>query len=280
MIPTNIEGFRYSLVTGIQNRKGTVQSICNIFRLSRRSAYKWLNRFIKEGLQGLKNKLRAPKNVWNKKSKEIEDNVCSLFRQGDSVEEIYLKLIDNLCEKTIYNILKRNGLPRKTKKKRKYKRYEYKEPNQMWHTDFTEFRIKNHGKFYIVAVLDDHSRFITGFGVFEKKTAENCLAVLRESVENHGLPEAMLTDNGKQFVAKLYNDFLDKKGIKHRRTRPYNPQCNGKIERWFRTLKKPLRKKWFNNPDEFIREVGEFVDKYNNKPKRVLKWRTPKEKYI
>ncbi len=112
------------------------------------------------------------------------------------------------------------------------------------------------------------------------ETAENCLEVFKEAVKKYEKPESVLTDNGKQFVSKVYNKFLEENGIKHRRTRPYNPKCNGKIERWFRTLKKLLKKKWFNSPEEFIKEVNEFVDRYNNKPKRVLNWKTPGERYI
>jgi len=79
--------------------------------------------------------------------------------------------------------------------------------------------------------------------VFTEKTAKNCLKVLEGAVKKYGKPEALLTDNGKQFVSKVYNKFLEEKRIKHRRTKPYNPKCNGKMKKWFKTLKKPLKKK-------------------------------------
>ncbi len=196
--PRNIIDLRYNIATNYLNKLERVSRLCQIYNTTRKTILKWAKRFIEKGKRGLEDLSKRPKRVWNKKPKKLEEKVCSLFRQGYSPEEIYLKLRDKLCERTVYNILERNRLPRK-KKKRKYKRYEYKEPNQLWHTDFTEFRIRGYGKFYIVAV---------------------------------------------------------------------------------RTLKKPLKKKWFNNPEEFIKEVNEFVDRYNNKPKRVLNWKTPREGYI
>jgi putative transposase len=280
VLPTNIFGLRDIIATSHLNKSVTSKTLCEVFHTTRKTVCKWSNRLEREGKDGLKDRSRAPRIVHNRKPKELEDEVCDRFKDGHTVEEIYLALKDKLCEKTVYNILHRREIIRKDKPKRKYHCYEYECPNDLWHMDFTEFRVKGHKKQYIIAVIDDHSRYLLAFGIFEEKTSSNCLAVLVSAVKRHGLPKAILTDNGKQFIAALFEEYLDSMAVKHRRTRPYNPRCNGKIERWFRSLKDKLKRKVYKDTLELAREVSMFVGSYNYRPKRVLNWMAPSQRYL
>jgi putative transposase len=279
-LPIDIVGIRDIIATSHIAKAMPVNALCKVFHTTRKTVCKWSNRLKREGKEGLKNKSRAPKTVHNKKSREIEDEVCDRFKDGHTIEEIYLALRDKLCEKTVYNILHRRGMLKKDKIKRKFHCYEYEKPNDLWHMDFTEFRVKGYKTQYIVAITDDHSRYLVCFGIFEQKSSINCLSVLISAVKRHGLPKALLTDNGKQFISALFDGYLDSMAIKHRRTRPYNPRCNGKIERWFRSLKDKLKRKIYKNPGELAKEVSLFVGSYNYRPKRVLNWQTPKQRYL
>lgn len=280
MLPINAFGIRDIIATSHINKTNTTGYLCEAFHTTRKTVCKWSNRLKKEGKEGLKDKSRAPKTVWNRKDKETEDEICERYTQGYTIEEIYIALKDKLCEKTVYNILHRRGMLKKNKPKRKFHCYEYEHPNDLWHMDFTEFRVKGYKTQYIVAIVDDHSRYMLSFGIFEEKTAANCLSVLVSAVRRHGLPKAMLTDNGKQFVCALFDGYLERMAIKHRRTRPYNPRCNGKIERWFRSLKDKIKLKIYKDPGEMAKSVSEFIGRYNYKPKRVLNWATPKQRYL
>lgn len=279
MLPMEAIGFREKLVLGHINRAISVQKLCQLFGTTRKTIIKWTKRFKEFGEQGLEALSRAPKHVWNKVPGWVEHLVCSLYSCSIEPEEIYLgvKGIHSLCEKTVYNILHRNNVFGRPKYEPAIRRYQYKQPNQLWHIDITKFRVKGEGRFYIIAIIDNCSRKILSIGVYKRQTAKNVVETFRQAVKTCVKPDAVLSDNGRQFTSNLFRDFCESNGIKHRRTRPYNPKCNGKIERWFKSLKKELKMHWYNDMEELERTVNEFVREYNEKPKRVLKWKSPAE---
>jgi transposase InsO family protein len=285
VLPIEIQQWRNLFVSHLENREDkTFKEVCEQFNSSRKTGYKWSNRRKQEGLEGLKDKSRVPKKVWNKTEKVIEESIVFLKKLYPQLGtwDIWLDTKDTIgkCEKTIYNILKRHGFYNKPKEKKKCRRYQYKSRNELWHIDITEFKIKGYGKFYIIAIIDDYSRYIVGFGIFDRKTTENVMEVFSKAVKRYGKPIAILSDNGKQFLSRIYKKYCIDNKIKIRKTKPYNPKCNGKIERWFKDLKNYLRKKWFNSPEEFFREVEWFIEWYNKRPKKVLKGKRPKDLFF
>ncbi len=279
MLPMETIGFRENLVLGHINRTAPVKQLCHIFSTSRKTIIKWVKRFKKQGKEGLKELSRAPRKVWNKVPGWVEKLVCNLYNCSIDPEEIHpgLKEISPICEKTVYNILHRNKAFGRAKYEPRIRRYQYKQPNQLWHIDITKFRIKDKGRFYIIAIIDNCSRKIVGIGVYKRQTAKNVVKTFRQAVQTHDKPDAVLSDNGRQFISGLFRDFCESNGIKHRRTRPYNPKCNGKIERWFKSLKKELKLHWYNSVEVLERTVNGFVREYNGKPKRCLNWKSPAE---
>lgn len=279
MLPNEAKGFREMLVLGRINKSVPVYKLCELYNTTRKTIRKWVKRYLKKGTDGLKELSRAPNRVWNKVPGWIEKLVCNLYQCGIEPEEIYLSVkgIYHICEKTVYNILHRNRVFGRAKHEPRIRRYQYKQPNQLWHIDITKFRIKGEGKFYIIAIIDNCSRKILGIGVYKRQTAKNVVKAFRQAVSTHGKPNVVLSDNGRQFISNLFRDFCESNGIKHRRTRPYNPKCNGKIERWFKSLKKELKLSWYNSEEELEKTVNGFVQEYNNKPKRCLNWKTPTE---
>jgi len=74
-------------------------------------------------------------------------------------------------------------------------------PNQLWQTDLFTFVVKRQNRrVYMVAFMDDHSRFITGYGIHASQSAAMVLEVVRAAMMSHGTPQEMLTDNGSQYV--------------------------------------------------------------------------------
>lgn len=278
MLPNEAIGFKLNLVRGRINKTVSVNKLCELNNTTRKTLSKWVSRFKQFGEIGLEELSKAPKHVWNKTPKWIEQLVCNLYQCGIEVEEIFLSIqkLYKVCLSTVYNILHRYKIFGRAKYKPAIHRFQYKHKNDLWHIDITKFSIKHIGKLYIIAIIDNFSRKIVAIGVYKRQIAENVVALFKQAV-THSKPKAVLTDNGKQFTSNLFEMFCETNKIQHRRTRPYNPKCNGKIERWFKTLKKELREHWFESSEQFEQTVQRFVEEYNNKPKWVLKWKTPNQ---
>lgn len=157
------------------------------------------------------------------------------------LNENHIKMSHN----RIHNILKElnlaNNEPKK-QKKRKYIRYERRNSNSLWHTDYHELWRK-----HIVAFEDDASRFITGYGLFPNETAENAAYVFEHAINSYGIPKQLVSDHGTHFTSlkregceypekNVFQLKLQEYKVQHILARVKHPQTNGKLERWFGTL--------------------------------------------
>lgn len=109
--------------------------------------------------------------------------------------------------------------------------------NQVWAIDITYIPVR--GSFlYLVAIIDVHSRFVVGWSLNNTMTSEWCKAVLEQAIEVHGAPEILNTDQGSQFTAELFADFVTKeKGIKLSMDGKGRALDNIFIERLWRSVK-------------------------------------------
>src|SRR5207237_2067574 len=101
----------------------------------------------------------------------------------------------------------------------KVRHFERAKANQLWQTDLFTFILKRQNRrVYLVAFLDDHSRFITGYGLHASQSSALVLEVLRAALTSYGTPEEILTDNGSQYVTwrgkSAFCKELEKRGIK------------------------------------------------------------------
>jgi putative transposase len=143
------------------------------------------------------------------------------------------------------------------KRQRKWVRFERKHSMSLWQGNWKEFDI-DESKKWIVAFMDDSSRLVTCYGVFDSPTTENTIAVLSDGFQRYGVPREILTDHGTQFVSVWDRDlshhsfkaFLNQNNIIHIIARVKYPQTNGKIERWFGLLEQKL--KLFDSISEFV----------------------------
>jgi transposase InsO family protein len=137
-------------------------------------------------------------------------------------------------------------------------------PHQHWHMDVSYLNIA--GTFYFLcAVLDGCSRFVVHYEIREKMEETDVEIILQRARERH--PDEhprVITDNGPQFVAKDFKEFIRIAGMTHVKTSPYYPQSNGKIERWHKTLKGDcIRTQVPLSLDDARRLVADFVAHYN-----------------
>jgi transposase InsO family protein len=139
-------------------------------------------------------------------------------------------------------------------------------PHDHWHVDVSYVNVC--GTFYyLISVLDGCSRFLVHGELRESMKEADVEIVLQRAREKFPLAASrIISDNGPQFVAKDFKEFIRLCGMTHVRTSPYYPQSNGKIERWHGTLKRDcLRPNVPLSLEEARRLVDRFVDDYNHR---------------
>jgi transposase InsO family protein len=137
-------------------------------------------------------------------------------------------------------------------------------PHEHWHIDIAHINI--HGTFYyLCAVLDGASRYIVDWSLRESMREPDVEVLLQRAKEK--FPEAkprIISDNGPQFIAKDFKEFIRISGMTHVRTAPYYPQSNGKLERWNKSIKSEcIRPGVPLSIDDAERLIVQYVQVYN-----------------
>lgn len=173
-----------------------------------------------------------------------------------------------VCPGTVYRVLKSAGLIGKRQVKPSKKGTGFVQPigpHDHWHIDVSYINIA--GTFYyLCSVLDGFSRYIVHWEIRESmKEAEIELIVQRAREKFPWASPRIISDNGPQFIAKDFKEFIRVCGMTHVRTSPFYPQSNGKIERWHREYKETvIRPRSPDNVDDAREMTGEWINYYNN----------------
>jgi transposase InsO family protein len=169
---------------------------------------------------------------------------------------------------TVYRVLKSAGCFARWNRQESSKGKGFQQPlapHEHWHVDISYVNVC--GTFYyLTSVLDGCSRFIVHWELRESMREADIEIVLQRAREQ--FPDAhprIITDNGPQFIARDFHEFIRLSGMTHVRTSPYYPQSNGKIERWHGTLKRDcIRPHVPLSLEEARRLVASFVEHYNH----------------
>ncbi len=184
----------------------------------------------------------------------------------------YMMLDDDVVAvspSSVYRVLKAAGrLDRKWRKALK-KGAGFTQPlvaHEHWHVDISYLNLG--GTFYyLCSVLDGYSRYIVHHEIRESMTEQDVETIVQRGWEK--FPEAkprVISDNGPQFIARDFKEFIRILGMTHVRTSPYYPQSNGKLERWHGSLKQEhWRLARAESLDDARRIVAEYVDEYNHR---------------
>ena len=167
------------------------------------------------------------------------------------------------------------------------RRFERARPNQLWQTDLFTFVLKRQNcRVYLVAFMDDHSRFVVGYGLHASQSTALVLEVLRAALAGHGTPEEVLTDNGSQYVTwrgkSAFTRELEKRGIHQVVASPRRPQTLGKIERFWGSLwRECLEAAVFLDLGDARRRIGLFIDHYNfQRPHQGIEGLVPADRFF
>lgn len=206
---------------------------------------------------------------WEKKS------IVEYFTQhpNEGYRRLTYMMLDEdvlaVSSSSVYRVLSQAGLMMRWNRKPSKKGAGFAQPlgpHQHWHIDIAYLNVC--GTFYyLCSVLDGYSRYIVHHEIRERMTEGDVEIILQRAVEKY--PQAhprIISDNGPQFIAREFKEFIRISGMSHVRTAPFYPQSNGKIERWHKTLKQEaVRAQSLPSPEEARRIVSEFVEYYNTK---------------
>jgi len=169
---------------------------------------------------------------------------------------------------TVYRVLKSAGLMERWNRKETKKGTGFVQPLQPhdhWHVDLAYVNICS-TFYYMCSVLDGCSRFIVHSEIRESMKEADVEIVLQKAREKFPAAKPrVITDNGTQFIAKDFKEFIRMAGMSHVRTSPYYPQSNGKIERWHKTIKQQcIRPNVLLSKDDANRTIKKFIEHYNH----------------
>lgn len=208
----------------------------------------WLNIYKRDGMGGL---CRKPSTLSASKiCSALEERIIQHRKDHPEhgVRRIHDELRNNealeISPEKIRQVVNTAGLgnshPKSKRRPPQVRRFERKTPNAMWQIDIFTFDLKRMYKAYLVGIIDDHSRYMVGWGLFRQQTADSVLEVVKGAIGEWGAPRELLSDNGRQFVAwrgeTKFQKVLKKHGIQHVRSAPRHPMTLGKIERFWQTI--------------------------------------------
>lgn len=169
----------------------------------------------------------------------------------------------------------------------KEQRFERARPNQLWQSDLFTFLLKRENRrVYLVAFLDDHSRYVVGYGLHATASGSLVREVVEASITNYGAPEEILTDNGSQYITwrgkSGFTKLLERRGIQHIVARPRHPQTLGKTERFWGSLwRECLEGAVFRGLEDARTRVGLYIDYYNFlRPHQGIEGLVPADRYF
>lgn len=260
---------------------------------------KYYNRYLQSGSQDdLLPRRRGPKWRERREPEGLEAEIVALRRRGMNRYEIHAALRERRdtvpSPSSIYRVLRRHQLNRRTVAMREEKRRIIKEKlGELGHVDLHQlprdmFLAPPAATAYVICLIDSCSRLAWAEVVGAKKALPvmfKALKMINTLNVNYGLVfKEILSDNGAEFASRTnpqghpFEAMLLELGITHRYTRPYRPQTNGKAERFWRTLDDDLIDgTTFENLDNFANELFEYLVYYNNhRPHQAIAGMTPK----
>ena len=234
--------------------EGTAKApeLAKVYGVSNNAVYEWSRQFRRKGESWLEPKVRKskaiePTAIQKAVAREIVETKKTFGWFGVRRLTQWLRRTKLLpvTEHQVDKALKAANLvppkPRKRKRAEVIRRFERSEPNQLWQTDITMWTMAKGLKVYLIGFMDDHSRFIVGWGLYAAQGSTQVLEVFRTAVGQYGAPKELLSDQGRQYFAWrgkcTFQKELAREGIQHVVSRSHHPQTLGKIESFWKHLK-------------------------------------------
>ena len=247
------------VITAVTVEKRPVSEVARTYSVARSWIYALLARYREEGEAAFEPRSRRPETS----PRAIGDAAVSLITEirkdlaGQGLDAGPQTIAWHLAHHhgirvsaaTVSRYLARAGLVTPDPRKRprsSYLRFAAEMPNECWQADFTHYPLAGRADTEILAWLDDHSRYLLRITAHHRVSGPTVVAAFRAAVAEHGIPAATLTDNGLVFTTRFaggrggrngFETELRRLGVKQKNGRPSHPQTQGKVERFWQTLK-------------------------------------------
>lgn len=166
------------------------------------------------------------------------------------------------------------------------RRFEAASAGDMWQMDVTYVYIRKLPVFYLVVIIDDHSRFCVNAKLCRDQRADTLISVLHDACTMYAAPQKLLTDQGSGFYSwsrnnTLFQQYLDDQRIEHIVGAPHSPQSQGKIERLIQTIRKELLKKVkFTGFADATDKIKNYTEQYNfERPHQGIGGKCPSDRF-
>ena len=259
---------------------------------------KWYLDYQNHGFEGLVPKGRSDAGMSRKLDEELQERIryfktnyprmsaAAIYRQLKSDGSV---INGQVSESTVSRFVNRLQLELRQTPNKDMRRYERPHINEVWCGDssvgprLTDLYGKKH-RVYIIALIDDASRFITGIDVFYHDNFINLMSVMRSAIAKYGRPKVFNFDNGKSYKNRQMELLAARIGTTLSYCQPYTPTGKAKIERWFRTMKDQwmatLDMRDFHSLEELRGSLYAFVHQYNQSPHSSLRGCSPQDRFF
>lgn len=259
---------------------------------------KWYLDYQNHGFEGLVPKGRSDAGMSRKLDEELQERIryfktnyprmsaAAIYRQLKSDGSV---INGQVSESTVSRFVNRLQLELRQTPNKDMRRYERPHINEVWCGDssvgprLTDLYGKKH-RVYIIALIDDASRFITGIDVFYHDNFINLMSVMRSAIAKYGRPKVFNFDNGKSYKNRQMELLAARIGTTLSYCQPYTPTGKAKIERWFRTMKNQwmatLDMRDFHSLEELRGSLYAFVQQYNQSPHSSLRGCSPQDRFF
>jgi transposase InsO family protein len=274
---------RYRAVLAVISDGREATEVAGQFGVSRQTVHTWLRRYEQGGLEGLVDRSHRPGSCPHQMDPVIEVRVLELRRAHRywGPRRIRFELARSgvrpvPSESGIYRALLRAGMVEHQPRHRRdehWRRWERGRPMELWQLDVVGgFLLADGSHAKALTGIDDHSRFCVSAYLMRRERQRSVCEGLGLAMRTYGVPEEILTDNGKVFTGRfnhppvevLFDRILRENGIEHRLTQPRSPTTTGKIERFHRSLRAEfLTGRIFADLDAAQRELDGWVRSYN-----------------
>ena len=293
-----VQDQRYKLIQEYEEGE-SISALAESYRISRKTAHKWIQRYEREGVSGLENGSRRPLHSPTRVSQEVEEAiVAARLRWQWGARKLRVKLQEQAPTQrwphpsTIAAILQSKGLVNVRRRRVRTPPYEQPfaavgAPNQVWCADFKGwFRTGDGTRIDPLTISDAASRYLLRCQAVEQTGGPYVQAVFEAAFREYGLPAVIHTDNGAPFASvapgglSRLSLWWVKLGIVPERSKPASPQENGRHERMHLTLKQATAQ-----PPKATRRAQQqafrqFQHSYNEeRPHEALQYRTPASCY-